>query len=61
MTTLKTWPGTTDEDLPMANTTTIAVMQLEINKILKISKMIKDNLCRIVYSHLRGRVLEVSG
>lgn len=44
MTTLKTWPGTTDVDLPnMASTTTIAVMQLEINKILKISKMIKHN------------------
>lgn len=58
MTTLKTWPGTADEDLPMAYTTTI---NIEINKILKISKMIKHNPCRIFYSHLRGRVLEVSG
>lgn len=61
MTTLKTWPGTADEDLPMANTTTVAVMQLETNKILKISKMIKHDPCHIFYSHLRGRVLEVSG
>lgn len=38
MTTLKTWPGTADEDLPMAYSTTI---NIEINKILKKSKMIK--------------------
>lgn len=46
MTTLKTWPGTADEDLPMAYSTTI---NIEINKILK-NKQNDKNTIHAAYS-----------
>lgn len=60
MTTLKTWPGTADEDLPMAYSTTI---NIEINKILKKKQNDKNTIHATVISeeaYLKFQVRTVS-